>query len=122
MSLSWIVASDLAKTKKFFVDTLGLKVMNDAVDYGWLELQGKDGGMLLGIGQECKDMENEKPGANAVITMTVDDIVAAKAEFEKRGVKFIDEIVEVPGHVKMVTFVDPDGSKFQLVQELDHQS
>ena len=121
MSLSWIVSSDISKTKSFFVETLGLQVTNSAEEYGWLEVQGEEGGMILGIGQESKEKENEteKPGSNAVVTMTVDDIVKEKAELEAKGVHFIDEILEVPGHVKMVTFVDPDGNKFQLVQELD---
>jgi predicted enzyme related to lactoylglutathione lyase len=50
--------------------------------------------------------------------MTVDNIVATKKELEAKGVTFIDEIMEIAGHVKMVTFTDPDGNKFQLVEEL----
>ena len=31
---------------------------------------------------------------------------------------FVDKVLEVPGQVKMITFLDPDKNKFQLVQEL----
>ena len=55
---------------------------------------------------------------NAVLAMTVDDIVAAKKELEGKKVSFIGDIIEVPGYVKMATFADPDGNIFQLVQEL----
>ena len=55
---------------------------------------------------------------NAVLAMTVDDIVAAKKELEGKKVSCIGDIIEVPGYVKMATFADPDGNIFQLVQEL----
>ncbi len=119
MKLSWIATADIQKSKKFFIETLGLEIKNDTAEYGWMELQGHEGGMYLGVGQAQPEHPDEKPGMNAVVTMTVDDIVAAKKTLEAKGVRFIDEIIEVPGHVKMVTFVDPDGNRFQLVQELD---
>ena len=60
----------------------------------------------------------EKPGNNSVVTLTVTDIVESKAELEAKGVKFFGDIIEVPGHVKMATFADPDNNVFQLVQML----
>jgi predicted enzyme related to lactoylglutathione lyase len=119
MTLSWITASDINTTKKFFVDTLGLTLKEETTEHGWIEVQGSEGGMYLGIGKYCPDYSKEsKPGTNAVVTMTVDNIVATKKELEAKGVTFIDEIMEIAGHVKMVTFTDPDGNKFQLVEEL----
>lgn len=118
MSLAWIAVKDINASKKFFKDVLGLSVTNDTPEYGWMELKaGND--FILGVGQAREEHETEKPGMNAVVTMTVDDIVKSKAMLEAKGVRFIDEIIEVPGHVKMVTFIDTDGNKFQLVQELN---
>lgn len=120
IQLGWIVTGDFATSKKFFTQILDMKLTTDAPEFGWMELQGNEGGMYLGVGQyqpnnaHCPD----KPGSNVVLTMTVDDIVKSKKELEAKGVKFVDDIVEVPGHIKMVSFVDPDGNKFQLVQEL----
>lgn len=119
MSLAWIAVNDINASKKFFKDTLGLDVINDTPEYGWMELKAPGTDFTLGVGQAREGHETEKAGMNAVVTMTVDDIVKSKAALEAKGVKFIDEIIEVPGHVKMVTFVDKDGNKFQLVQELN---
>jgi predicted enzyme related to lactoylglutathione lyase len=119
--LSWIMVSDIKKAKKFFTEVLGMHVRADSAEYGWVELMPKDGGCALGIGQynpgQCGDAV--KPGDNAIITFTVDDIVTAQADFAKQNVTMIGDIVEVPGHVKMLFFTDLEGNKFQVVQVLD---
>ena len=53
-----------------------------------------------------------------ILTFTVDDIEAAKKELEEKGVKFKTDIYEVPGHVKLVDFVDEDNNTYQLAQHL----
>ena len=119
MALAWITVSDIVQAKKFFAQTLGLQVMADNPEHGWLELSGFEGDFLLGVAQYSPHCEPIKAGHNAVVTMSVDDIVAAKKMLEAKNVKFIGEIIEIPGHVKMALFQDPDGNKFQLVQSLD---
>lgn len=117
MDLSWIMVSDSEKSQKFFTEILGLKVTSGSPEYNWFELAAQDGGMALGVGGSCdKEPGPVAPGQNAVVTMTVDDIVACKATLEAKGVQFFGDIVEVPGHVKMALFADPDGNKFHLVQ------
>lgn len=118
MDLSWIVVSNLEKAKEFYTQVLGLKVHEYAQEYKWLEVIGHDGGMILGIFEENASSE-DKAGSNAVVTMVVDDLVAAKHELEAKSVRFHGDIIEVPGHVKMATFTDADGNKFQLVQVLN---
>lgn len=119
MDLAWITTSDIKKAQKFFTETLGLTEMGFSSEHGWMEVQGKEGGMIMGVGQANPEYECGKPGANAVITLTVDNIEETMKELQAKGVNFIDEIVEVPGHVKMVSFLDFDGNMFQLVQNLD---
>lgn len=119
MGLSWIVVADAARSKKFFTETLGLKLTSDAPEFGWMEVSPQgEAESCLGIGQYSPEHGDVKPGQNAVATFVVDDIIAKKKELEGKGVKFVDEIMEVPGHVKMVSFVDPDNNMFQLVQIL----
>lgn len=119
--LSWITVSDIQKAKKFFTEVIGLELRTDTPEYGWIELMPKDGGSALGIGQFNPNYGKEVlPGQNAIVTFTVDDIVKTKAEFEKNGVKLLGDIVEVPGHVKMLFFTDHDGNKFQVCQTLDN--
>ena len=123
MDLAWITVSDFNRSKKFFAETLGLTLVADTPEYNWMELQASEGGVGLGVGaagdKESSEYKLVPPGSNSVVTMTVDNLDAAKADFEAKGVKFVGEIVEVPGHVKMVFFVDPDNNKFQLVEMLD---
>jgi len=117
MSLAWISASDIKKAKTFFADTLGLEVTTDSAEYGWLELKGKDGGFALGVGKSSPECPI-KAGQNAVMTFDVDNIEETKKELESKNVKFLGDIEEVPGHVRLASFVDEDGNLFQLVQTL----
>ncbi|MBA2307038.1 VOC family protein [Candidatus Dependentiae bacterium] len=120
ISLGWISTSNLAEAKKFFQEDLGLKLTSDNEDMGWLELSSQGGeGITLGIADgSCE--ESPKPGSNTILTFTVDGkIEDAKKELEDRGVTFEGAIIEVPGHVKMVTFFDKDHNMFQLVEKLD---
>ena len=118
--MAWITVSDVKKAKKFFTEIVGLEARTDTPEYGWVELQAPEGGALLGVGQYNPQYGKEvQPGQNAIVTFTVDDIREAKAEFEKKGVTLLGDIVEVPGHVKMLFFTDFDGNKFQIVELLD---
>jgi predicted enzyme related to lactoylglutathione lyase len=121
VDLSWITVSDLNKAKKFYVDILGFKLESHEPKYGWMELIGVDGGMRLGIAQTQQQEKEgcaEKPGSNAIVTCVVDNIDKAIKELTPKGVKFHGSVIEVPGHVKMITFTDPDDNKFQLVEVL----
>lgn len=117
MNLSWIVVSDIKKAKKFFTEKVGLKVTQDDEQLGWIELGGEEDGAILGLAQD-NDESPISAGQNAIVTITVGDIVAVKALFEKRGVKMIGDILTIPGHVKMQLFEDLDGNKFQLAEIL----
>jgi len=119
MDLAWIIASDTQKAKQFFGETLGLKISTDSSEHGWMEFVGHEGGATLGVGKECKTTAPDlAAGQNAVVTMTVDNIVAMKKSLEDKGVKFLGDIIEVPGHVKMAMFCDADNNKFQIVEML----
>lgn len=118
IDLAWITVKDMKKAKSFFVETLGMEIAESNENYNWLELKGFKGGMTLGVAEAHDECSDEKPGSNAVVTLSVDDIVKTKKELELKGVKFVGEILEVPHHVKMVTFLDFDGNKFQLAEDI----
>ena len=118
IELSWIVVSDLKKAKKFYTEVLGMKVHESCEEYGWLEVQGAKGGALLGIAQ-ASEKEDVKAGSNAVVTITVDNLQSSIDELKKKKVHFIGDILEIPGMVKMITFADSDGNRFQLVENLE---
>jgi predicted enzyme related to lactoylglutathione lyase len=115
--LSWIVVKDWKAAVKFYTETVGLTLLTENAEYGWAELSGADGSML-GIAQECSHSE-VKAGSNTITAITVDNIEEARAFFQKKGVRLMGEIQEVPGHVKMQTFADADGNVMQIVQTLE---
>ncbi|HEV8051813.1 MAG TPA: VOC family protein [Parachlamydiaceae bacterium] len=114
--LSWIVVKDVPKAIQFYTEVAGLKLKEYHKEFGWAELSGPSG-CLLGIAQENAE-ESVKAGGNAVITITVDDIETAKTHFAEKGADLIGETLEIPGHVKLQTFVDVDGNTLQLVENL----
>lgn len=121
--LAWIHVTDMDKTKKLFVDLLGMKVVDDQPQFGWMELEGVEGGSRIGVGKAIEGQDPDcspiKPGQNAVISLSVSNIEDVRADLEKKGVNFVGEIIEVPGQVKMATFTDHDKNIFQLVENLE---
>ncbi len=119
--LSWITVSDWEKAKTFFTEVVGLEVVSVQEHYGWMELRGAGGVALLGVAKSHEG-DGLSPGQNAVVTFTVDDIGATKADMESKGVAFVGDIMEVPGQVKLALFKDPDGNLFHLVQDISGQA
>lgn len=118
INLAWIVVKDLKAAVKFYTQNVGLKLHEIDEKYGWAELSGQDGGTRLGIAQKS-DQEIIQPGQNAVITLTVADLIKAKTDLSKKGVKMNGDILEIPGQVKLQMALDQDGNHFQLVEVLE---
>jgi predicted enzyme related to lactoylglutathione lyase len=115
MDLAWIVVKDLKKAIQFYTEVMGLKLLEMHEEFGWAELKGHKGGSRLGIAQ----MDNTlQAGDNACVTMTVDNLEKAKELLEKKGVKCIGKLQEIPGHVKLQMVVDNDGNHMQLVEDI----
>lgn len=114
--LTWIVVKDIETAIKFYTEVVGLKLLQYTPEYGWAELAGPSGASL-GLAQE-NPQEPIRAGANAVATITVDNIITARDRFKTQGVRLLGDILEIPGHVKLQTFVDADGNTMQLVEKL----
>ena len=115
IELSWIVVSNLREAEKFYTDVIGMKVVERCEEYGWMEVQGREGGARLGIAQ-ASDQEDVPAGSNAVVAITVDNLNSSMAELKKKGVEFLGDILEIPHQVRMISFKDTDGNRFQLVE------
>jgi predicted enzyme related to lactoylglutathione lyase len=118
MDLAWIVVKDFEKAVKFYTETVGLKVQVISEEHGWAELQGPDGGAVLGIAKERSE-NFWKSGHNACPTFTVENLEKAQESMSKKGTKFLGGVQEVPGHVRLIMGVDADGNHFQLAQVLN---
>lgn len=115
IGLSWIVVKDIKAAVKYYTEVVGLKPIEFNEEFGWAEMQGQDGGSILGIAQESSH-EAVKAGQNAVVTFTVDHLESVKEQMIREGATPEGDIIEVPGHVKMQTFIDPHGNRFQLCE------
>lgn len=114
--LAWISVSDMQKAKRFFVDTLGLKIVEDQPDYGWLEVSGETGARIgIGIGAQESPL---KPGNNAVISLSVDNLDATKKMLASKNVTILGDIMEVPGQVRLLLIQDQDGNLIHLCESL----
>lgn len=114
--LSWITVKDIKKAIKFYTEVAGLELKEYHPEFHWAELSGPSGSSL-GIGEESPESPM-KPGSNAVLTITVEDMEKAKAHFIEKGATLIGDTIEIPFHVKLQTFVDIDGNTLQLVQKI----
>lgn len=115
IDLSWIVVADVKKAVTFFTEVVGLKLLTFDEQFGWAELQGADGGSLLGVAQKTEHTP-VSPGSNAVVTISVDNIQKAKKDMVAKGANMLGDIMEVPEEVKLQMFTDKDGNKFQLCE------
>jgi len=117
IGISWITTQDSEKAKTFFQDTLGLKLVKDIPEMGWMEFEGHNGGIALRIGQSNPQGDEVlKPGQNAIITFEVTNIEGFKEELESKGVTFHGPIMDIPGVCKLALFTDSDNNRFQLVE------
>lgn len=119
IGLSWIVVKDVKAAVEYYTQVVGLELREFNEQYGWAELQGYEGGAILGIAQESPQ-EAMLAGQNAVVTFTVDDLDGAREEMLEKGAYLEGDVIEVPGHVKMQTVIDEDGNRFQICELMHH--
>ncbi|MDX2150975.1 MAG: VOC family protein [Bryobacteraceae bacterium] len=108
---AWYSVPDMEKARKFYTETLGLKVIYQ-MD-GWMEFAAEPGQPTVAISNSPA-----LAGAGATIVWRVPDLEAARTELSAKGVPFEGKIEEFPGVVRVATFRDPAGNPNQLVQLL----
>lgn len=105
---------DMKRTSQWYSDVLGLKLEYEVPDIGWCEVRTECQGVFFGFSQ----VETPKAGAGPVPVFGVKDIDAARAQMEKKAVRFDGATRTIPGLVKLATFFDPDGHALMLSQSL----
>jgi catechol 2,3-dioxygenase-like lactoylglutathione lyase family enzyme len=102
-----IPSTDSERTRTFYVDTLGLRPDDHARFEFWA------GDTCFGIwepaqlGIEFAAQKNAPPGLH------VDDVPAARADLEAKGIEFNGETLDT-GVCHMALFTDPDGNDLML--------
>jgi catechol 2,3-dioxygenase-like lactoylglutathione lyase family enzyme len=102
-----IPSRDTERSRRFYVETLGLRPDDRSSNEFWV------GGTCFAIWEPARFGMEFEPQKNGIALMRVDDVAAARAELEARGVEFVGETVDT-GVCHMATFVDPDGNPLVL--------
>jgi predicted enzyme related to lactoylglutathione lyase len=115
IELAWYVVNDLDTAIKYYTDVIGLTLEEKQEEFGWAELSGESGARL-GLAQTQPGVEIPS-GANAVITISVEELDQFLEDLKEQGATLLGEVMEIPGQVKMQMVRDPDGNYFQLVEK-----
>ena len=117
-SSSAIVAvSDIARSKKFYRDILGLEIIDDSMGQVLVFRTG-DTSLVVYASEEAGTNR-----ANAVVWGVGDEIETITAALKNKGVTFeryefdgtrLEGDIHVSGNMKMVWFKDPDGNILHL--------
>ena len=102
-----IPSTDPERSRSFYVETLGLRPDDGARFEVWA------GDTCFGIWEPASFGFEFAPQKNAHPALHVDDVAAARAELEAKGVEFAGETFDT-GVCHMALFTDPDGNDLML--------
>jgi predicted enzyme related to lactoylglutathione lyase len=106
-----VFVRDLAVAKKFYVDRLGLPLVQET--QMMLEFFPGDGAKF-GVALAMHEAAMPLVGRHTGVTLTVEDIVTLCRELSTAGVKFTEPLEASPWG-KMAVVEDPDGNQIALV-------
>ncbi len=102
-----IPSQDSERSRAFYVETLGLRPDDHARFEVWA------GDTCFGIWQPERLGMPFAAQKNAHLALHVDDVAAARAQLEAKGVTFAGETFDT-GVCQMALFTDPDGNDLML--------
>ena len=102
-----VPSTDWRRSRAFYVDTLGLRPDDRSQGEFWV------GEQCFGIYEPTQFGREFAPQTTAHLALHVDDVAAARAELEAKGVVFDGETFDT-GVCHMAFFRDPDGNALML--------
>ncbi len=106
--------TELDRSIAWYRDVLGFELLYRLQDNAWCELKTGVERVNVGLSQ----VEDAGGKGGATLTFGVEDIEAAKAELDSRGVRQDGPIRDIPGLVRLLTFYDPDDNALMLYEDL----
>ena len=110
--------ADLDAAIGWYKAHLGFAEIFKVPEAGWAEVATPAEGVSIGLSQRAEAGDAGPVGSGTTPVFGVEDIDAARAELEGKGVRFEGDTVELPGMVKLATFFDLDGNTLMLAQSL----
>ena len=112
-----VSVTDWDAARAWYREVLGLQEGFVVEEGAWAEFASPVEGVIIGLSGLP---EGEKhPGTSPVnITFGVENVDAARAHLEAKGVEFDGPTTELPGMVRLANFKDPDGNVMLLAQNL----
>ncbi|MCB0869600.1 MAG: VOC family protein [Solirubrobacterales bacterium] len=104
-----IPSTDADRSRTFYLETLGLKQDENSEYEFWVDQT------CFGIWEPARQGMEFAPQKNGHLALRVDDVEAARAELEAKGVKFAGDTFDT-GVCFMALFTDPDGNDLMLHQ------
>jgi catechol 2,3-dioxygenase-like lactoylglutathione lyase family enzyme len=105
-----VFVTDYPKALEFYCGVLGLE---HSVDYGKIPAGEVETGSLTLQITDAASVDQEFKRRNHPLALHVDDVAAARAELESKGVEFHGETID-SGVCHMAFFSDPDGNALML--------
>ena len=117
-----IICSDYAVSKHFYVEVLGLKVIAENYRHNRqsfkLDLALPGGGQIELFSSPNAPVRPSYPEARGLrhLAFEVENVAAAKARLEQRGVLVEDVRIDEYTNKRFVFFADPDGLPLELYE------
>ena len=102
-----IPSSDAERSRSFYIETLGLRPDENSRYEFWV------GETCFAIWQPAQFGGEYRPQGNSIVLLHVDDVAAARAELEAKGIQFNGETFD-SGVCHIADFRDPDGNVLSL--------
>lgn len=102
-----VPTQDAERARSFYGETLGLRADDTGSAEFWV------GQTCLSIWEPAKFGMGFAPQKNAHLALHVDDVAAARADLEAKGVEFSGDVLD-SGVCHMAFFTDPDGNDLML--------
>jgi catechol 2,3-dioxygenase-like lactoylglutathione lyase family enzyme len=102
-----VPSRDGKRSRQFYVETLGLRPDERSWNEFWI------GETCFAIWYPEQFGGEFEPQKNSLALLRVEDVAAARAELEGKGVEFVGETLDT-GVCHMASFLDPDGNELTL--------
>ena len=102
-----VPSTDAARTRAFYVDTLGLRADERAKFEFWV------GETCFTIWEPASMGMPFVPQTSGSLALHVEDVPAARAALEEKGIRFVGDTIDT-GVCRMALFADPDGNGLML--------